>query len=108
VCRLAPVDEDGYHNIDFMLFPEYWGKKYGSEIVLGLKEYIIKYSKQAKGIQGTPNIYNIASQKLFEKIGCKKTGQIIFPKTNQSKWLQSSYKEVECFIYRFSKYETCG
>jgi RimJ/RimL family protein N-acetyltransferase len=97
-CKVGIPDENKLHNIDFMLFPEFHSKGYGSEIVLGIKEYILKNS-DAKGIRGTPNIKNIASQKLFEKIGCKKVGQGHGYKKDMPKWLKDSFEELDYFVY---------
>jgi len=84
-CCIGIPDDEDLHNIDFKLLPQYWRQGYGKELISGLAEWICKHSC-AKGIKGTPHKKNIASQNLFEWIGCKKKGEDIyhFPETTNT------------------------
>lgn len=95
-CKLGLPDKEDISETDIKLLPEFWGHKYGVEIKKGLVNYIFKNTK-AKGIKATPNMHNIASQKMQEEIGAKKIGDtqtFYFPEK-----MQDYTTPVTCYTY---------
>ncbi len=76
-CRLGRPDDDGISVTDVKLIPEFWGRGYGSEIKRGLVEYLFTHT-DCRAVKATPNIHNIASQKMQEAVGGKRIGEDVF------------------------------
>ncbi|KQC06387.1 MAG: hypothetical protein APR54_01745 [Candidatus Cloacimonas sp. SDB] len=98
-CKLGKPDADKTSFPDLKLLPEYWGKGYGKEIFNALCQYL--FSKTAtKIVQTSPNVKNIASEKLAKASGGKKTGTGVyhFPVNKQS-----FTKDVQFNIYQIRK-----
>jgi ribosomal-protein-alanine N-acetyltransferase len=76
-CKMGPPDEGGVSLTDVKILPEYWGHGYGSEVKRGLVEYLFTHTDCTK-IKATPNKNNIASQRMQEAIGAKRTGEGIY------------------------------
>jgi RimJ/RimL family protein N-acetyltransferase len=95
-CKIGIPNEDKFCEIDYKLLPNFQGKGYGSEILQGLAEFIFKIKKY-RGIKTDPNIDNIASQKICEKIGMKRTGQGIFSAPSNN-----FMEDVHYYIYEIT------
>jgi ribosomal-protein-alanine N-acetyltransferase len=76
-CKLGKPDSDGVSITDVKILPEYWGYGYGKEVKKGLVEYLFTHTDCTK-IKATPNKNNIASQKMQEAVGAKRTGEGIY------------------------------
>jgi ribosomal-protein-alanine N-acetyltransferase len=74
-CYMGLPDDTGVCETDVKLSPEFWGDNYGIEIKRGLVDYIFTHT-DAVGVKATPNVENIASQKMQISVGAKKVGGI--------------------------------
>lgn len=97
-CKVGIPNKEGFCEVDYKLFPEFWGNGFGSEILKGLANYIFEVKKY-KGIQTTPNQKNVASQKMCEKIGMKKVEEGIFKAPKEKR----NMIDVPYFVYRITK-----
>jgi len=70
-CKLGAPDDGGISMTDVKLLPEFWGCGYGTEIKQGLVDYLFTHTS-CKTIRATPNLKNIASQKMQEAVGGEK------------------------------------
>jgi RimJ/RimL family protein N-acetyltransferase len=69
----APKEDD--HHLGYFLNPEYKGQGYITEAVyFVIKAYFLQYPDRRVCAQAHPN--NLASQRILEKLGFKKTGSI--------------------------------
>ncbi|OFZ51356.1 MAG: hypothetical protein A2381_17730 [Bdellovibrionales bacterium RIFOXYB1_FULL_37_110] len=68
--KLTKPNEEGVSDFDLKFFPEYWGKGYGRELLVGIVDYLFKHT-DCKEIEATPNAENIAAQKMYESLGFK-------------------------------------
>lgn len=69
-CKLGLPNENGISCPDFKFLPEYWGKGFGGEIINGLCQYIFSQT-ETRIVETSPNVNNIASQKMAESAGGK-------------------------------------
>ena len=76
-CKLGLPGEDGISETDVKLLPEFWGNGYGTEIKRALVDYLFTHT-DCKGVRGTPNRANIASQKMQEAVGGRRVGEGVF------------------------------
>ena len=72
-CKIGVPDKDNKVRIDYKLKKEFWNRGFGYEIVSNLINYIFNTLKLDVIIQTDPNVLNIASIKICEKCGFKKT-----------------------------------
>lgn len=70
-CKLGPPDEEGIAGTDVKLHPDHWGNKYGIEIKQALVDYLFT-NTVCIAVEATPNVANIASQKMQEAVGGKR------------------------------------
>lgn len=98
-CRLDVANDEGLHNIDFKLLPSFWERGYGRELVVAMANYIFSHTS-AKGIKGTPSKDNLASQKLFEAVGCKRMGEDVYEFPEHMKHYTNS---ISFYIYICTK-----
>lgn len=72
--RLVRMGQD-YHEIGYLVLPEFWGQKYGSEIGHALVEYAHSLQEISK-LMGIVLVENKASRRILEKCGFEfqKTG----------------------------------
>lgn len=98
-CKLGLPDENGVSETDVKLFPEYWGKGYGTEVKQGLVDYLFIHT-DCTVIKATPNILNIASQKMQEKVGGQRIGQEMFCFPEYMKEYTSN---VHSYIYHLTR-----
>jgi len=93
-CKLGQPDENRIAETDIKLLPELWGKGYGTEIKRGLVSYLFE-NTDCRAIKATPNINNIASQRMQERVGARKRGEGIyrFPPDTGQKTCDVSYFE---------------
>lgn len=100
-CKIGTPDEEGYCNIDYKLFSEFWGKGYGKELIKELARYIFEVKNYNK-IKITPNKLNIASQKIFESIGGIRVGENYY-KMPEDKKKSLGATDVDSHIYTLNK-----
>ena len=64
--------------VGYLLYPEYWGRGYATEMAVGLLEYGYRMLglEQIVGIVDLPNL---ASQRVLEKAGLRRNGERAFP-----------------------------
>jgi RimJ/RimL family protein N-acetyltransferase len=95
-CKMIPPDADGLAETDVKLLPAFWGHKYGVEVKRGLLDYIFTHT-DAKEVQATPNVNNVASIKMQEAVGGMRIGErgFEFPES-----MQSYTQPVQYYIYR--------
>ena len=99
-CKLGLPGEDGISETDVKLLPEYWGNGYGKEIKRWLVDYLFTHT-DCKGVMGSPNKLNIASQKMQEYVGAKKVGESLYeapedpkrPRTNVHAYIYIVYRD---------------
>jgi RimJ/RimL family protein N-acetyltransferase len=73
-CKMMLPDDEGISRTDVKLLPEFWGHKYGVEIKRGLVDYLFS-NTNARAVEGTPNVNNIASIKMQEAVGAIRVGE---------------------------------
>ncbi|MCF7859236.1 MAG: GNAT family N-acetyltransferase [Candidatus Cloacimonetes bacterium] len=73
-CKLGSPNADKISTIDIKLLPEYWGKGYGKEIVSALYQYLFSKT-DCIIISVTPNLLNIASQRIHKSLGGEDVGR---------------------------------
>ena len=71
-CKLGLPNDKGISCPDFKFLPEYWGNGFGKELICGLCKYTFSKTR-ARIIETSPNVKNVASQKMAESAGGKKT-----------------------------------
>lgn len=76
-CKMGTPNEEGISDFDLKLLPQYWGLKLSSEIMPELIDQIFNRC-DCDCIEGSPNINNVPSQKMQEKVGFKKIKKDIF------------------------------
>ncbi|GHU28126.1 hypothetical protein FACS1894152_5610 [Bacilli bacterium] len=76
--KCGSVNEDNYEQIDYKLFPQYWRKGYGYELVSNFIKYLYEVVKIDAGIQTDPNILNIGSIRICEKCGLRKIESVFY------------------------------
>jgi len=76
-CKLNSPDDEGIASTDIKLFPQFWGKGYGTEIKRGLLNYLFEHTN-CKAIEATPNKSNSVSQKMQEAVGGKRVGEDVY------------------------------
>jgi RimJ/RimL family protein N-acetyltransferase len=100
-CRLGNPSTDGVSAPDLKLLPQYHGKGFGVEILKAIVSYTFA-NTGTQIVQGTPNQHNLASVKMQEKCGFRKTGKGLtqIPQSANRKTC-----EVPYFIYQIEKNE---
>ncbi|MCF7794188.1 MAG: GNAT family N-acetyltransferase [Candidatus Cloacimonetes bacterium] len=76
-CKLGSPNEEGISSPDVKFLPEYWGKGFGKELLNALCKYIFSKT-QTKIIETSPNVKNIASQKIVEAVGGKEIKRFVY------------------------------
>lgn len=76
-CFMRSPDEHGLSETDVKLNPTYWGQRFGVEIKKGLVDYLFTHT-DCEVIQATPNVGNIASQKMQEAVGGIRVGESVY------------------------------
>jgi aminoglycoside 6'-N-acetyltransferase len=61
------------------------GKGYGTEAIMIMVDYLF-LSRELMRVQATPDVSNIASQRVLEKVGFTKEGIIRKSSFNRGKW----------------------
>lgn len=100
-CKVGILDNEGYCNIDYKLFPKFWSKGYGKELIRGLAKYIFEVRNYDK-IKITPNKLNIPSQKIFESISGVKIGEFYYEMPKNKKE-DLSATDVDAYVYVLHK-----
>ncbi|MGE3063793.1 MAG: GNAT family N-acetyltransferase [bacterium] len=88
-------EKSEFAETDVKLMPKFQGNGYGGEVKMTLLEWIFK-NTDAEGVKATPNVKNIASIKMQERVGGKRIKKIHyeFPKS------MSSYTTpVDSYLY---------
>lgn len=76
MCLMRPFDDTGLLEIGYSLHQKYWGKGIATEMVKALIAYGFG-STNAKGIVAVTALGNMASQRVLEKAGLQRDGNII-------------------------------
>lgn len=76
-CKLGRLNYDRIAGTDVKLLPQFWGKRYGTEVKQGLVDYLFEHT-DCRIVQATPNKKNIASQKMQEAVGGKRIGETVY------------------------------
>lgn len=76
-CKMGKPDSSGISETDVKILPGYWGLGYGTEVKQGLVDFLFSHTNCIK-IKATPNKNNIASQRMQEAVGAKRTGEGIY------------------------------
>lgn len=76
-CKLGFPDEEGISHPDFKFIPEYWQKGFGKELVNALCKYVFSKTR-TKIVETSPNVQNIASQKIAEAVGGKEIKNFVY------------------------------
>lgn len=64
--------------VGYLLYPEYWGRGYATEMAVGLLEH--GYRRLGlEQIVGIVDLPNLASQRVLEKAGLRRNGERTFP-----------------------------
>jgi len=90
-CGLQVIPDTGEEEVDFILGREYWGQGYATEAGLASLRYGFEVVK-LKSIVGIVHIENVASQKVLEKLGMKRTRR-------------ANYFGIDCFRYAIERSE---
>lgn len=98
-CNLGFSNEEGISKTDIKLLPEFWGNGYGKEIKNALCLYLFRRTI-CKIVEASPNIKNIASQKMQEACGGEKVreGVYLFPES-----MRDYTEDVHSVIYHIHK-----
>ncbi len=98
-CLMHLPDEAGVAEPDVKLLPEFWGSGYGAEVWEGLVSYLFDHT-DCDVVQSSPNVKNIASIKMMEKVGGMRVGEDVyeFPEA-----MQAFTTPVHCYIYQVSR-----
>lgn len=91
-CGLYKRDNLDHPDIGFAFLPEYLGKGYGYEAASAMLDYALIDLKLQKVLGFTVD-YNVASIKLLEKLGLKKTGIFQFEDDDEELLLFQITKE---------------
>lgn len=97
--KIGSPDERGISETDVKLFPAFWGHGYGLEIKLGLVDYLFTHT-DAKIVQATPNVSNIASIRMQERAGGKRVGEGIF---EFPEYMKEDTQPVPHYIYHIHR-----
>lgn len=76
-CKLGKPNDEGTCYTDVKLLPDHWGNRYGVEIKQALVDYLFT-NTECKEVEATPNVANIASQKMQEAVGAKRVGEEVY------------------------------
>jgi RimJ/RimL family protein N-acetyltransferase len=76
-CKLHQPDLNGIAATDVKLLPEFWGNKYGVEIKRGMLDYLFTHTT-CQEVEATPNLENIASNRMQEAVGGVCIGKCIY------------------------------
>ncbi len=98
-CHMHLPDEAGIAEPDVKLLPEFWGSGYGAETWEGLVTYLFDHT-DCEIVQSTPNVSNVPSIKMMEKVGGVRVGEDVyeFPDT-----MQDFTTPVHCYIYQVTR-----
>jgi RimJ/RimL family protein N-acetyltransferase len=97
-CKLGSPDASGVAHTDIKLLPGHWGIGYGKEIKLTLLEYLFTHTT-CRQVRATPNKHNIASIRLQESVGGRKTGEGVhrFPESMKAYTNEVPFLEYTVF-----------
>ena len=98
-CKIGLPNEKGISCPDFKFLPEYWRKGFGKELINGLCKYTFSMTR-AKIIETSPNVKNVASQKMAESAGGKEIRRYIY---NFPPKMQPYTEDVHGIIYHIHK-----
>ncbi len=98
-CKLGYPNEEGISITDLKLLPEFWGNGYGKEIKNALCFYLFK-NTSSRIVEGSPNVENVASQKMQEACGGVKVRESVyhFPES-----MRNYTEDVHSIIYHIHK-----
>ncbi len=98
-CKLGSPDPSGVAHTDIKLLPRYWGKGYAKEIKETLLGYLFDHT-DCQSVRATPNTGNMASIRLQESVGGRRTGEGIcrFPEN-----MKAYTRDVPYFEYTVSR-----
>ncbi|MGK5089391.1 GNAT family protein [Bdellovibrionota bacterium FG-2] len=97
-CKLGSPDAQGICETDVKLLPEFWGRKYGIEIKLGLLDYLFTHTN-CRAVKATPNILNIASIKMQEAVGGVRVGEFHHEFPDSPEFLKGDTTPVSGYVY---------
>jgi len=98
-CKLGLPNDDGISCPDFKFFPEYWGKGFGKELINGLCKYTFSHTR-ALILETSPNVNNLASQKLVQSAGARKIRKFVYQFPQH---MQHYTEDVHGLIYHIHK-----
>lgn len=98
-CRLDSPDADGTAHTDIKLTPRYWHQGYGKEIKLALLEHLFA-RPDCLQVRATPNQTNVASIRLQESVGGRKTDEGIYRFPESMKEYTSDIPFFEYTVFR--------
>ncbi len=98
-CKLSRPDDDGIAEPDIKLLPDYWGRRYGSEVWQGIVSYQFEHT-DCDAIVTTPNVANAAAIRLYEAAGAVRAGEGVyeFPEA-----MRDFTTPVHSYTYRLSR-----
>ncbi|MCL4261861.1 MAG: GNAT family N-acetyltransferase [Anaerolineae bacterium] len=84
-CFMGLPNDEGIAQTDVKLLPDYWRRKLGVEVKRGLLDYLFTHT-DCTAVEATPNVNNIASIKMQERVGgvCMGTAVYEFPQAMQT------------------------
>ncbi|MDO9577237.1 MAG: GNAT family N-acetyltransferase [Candidatus Cloacimonadales bacterium] len=98
-CKLGLPSDHLIASTDIKLLPESWGKGYGKELKNALCQYLFCHTG-TKVIEASPNIENIASQKMQIACGGKEISREVYHFPPE---MQHFTKDVHSIIYHIYK-----
>ncbi len=98
-AKIKSPDPDGLSITDIKLFPEYWRRRFGTEIKQALVSHLFE-NTSCTAIEATPNLTNLPSIRMQEKAGYLRLGR--------GRWepdisLKGNALPVDYWIYRVFK-----
>ena len=97
-CKLGSPDERNVAHTDIKLLPRYWRRGYGKEIKRALLDYLFDRTG-CVAVRATPNRGNLASIRLQESVGGRRTGEGVhrFPENMKDGTCDVPYFEYTVF-----------
>lgn len=94
-CKVGSPDAEGVAHTDVKLLPEYWRRGYGTEIKRGLLDWLFTHTP-CRGVRATPNVANVASQRMQAAVGGEAVRRDVFPAARK---LAADATDVEFIEY---------
>lgn len=94
-CKLGRPDVKKIAETDIKLLPEFQGRGLGNELKQGLVDYLFTHT-DCMAVRATPNVNNLASQRMQEHVGAKKIGRLVY---HFPEGMKIPTEPVDHFIY---------